>query len=134
MAHPTKFRLKQPKSSTPRFYPAVLYWTIHISSYLGLTKLIQQLHQMILLSRYIFILSSITFYHCTVSYFVVKIVLTWEKNCSSDRENLLKLEAEGRDICKNFEISRTTYSNSERSEQILVTECFFNLFLEVSQI
>ena len=32
-------------------------------------------------------------------------------------------------ICKNFEISRTIYSNSERSEQFLVTECFFNLFL-----
>ena len=34
-------------------------------------------------------------------------------------------------ICK---ITRTIYSNSERSEQFLVTECFFNLFLEVSQI
>ena len=37
-------------------------------------------------------------------------------------------------ICKNFEITWTIYSNSERSEQFLVTECFFNLFLEVSQI
>ena len=35
-------------------------------------------------------------------------------------------------ICKIFEITRTIYSNSERSEQ-LVTECFFNLFPEVSQ-
>ena len=26
------------------------------------------------------------------------------------------------------------YSNSERSEQFLLTECFFNLFLEVSHI
>ena len=45
-------------------------------------------------------------------YFVTKIVLTdatVRKNCSS----------------------RTIYSNSERSEQFLVTECFFNLFLEV---
>ena len=36
---------------------------------------------------------------------------------------------------KNYkisEITRTIYSNSERSEQFLVTECFFNLFLEVS--
>ena len=41
------------------------------------------------------------------------------KNCSSDREKLLKFEAEGR----------------ERSAQFLVTECFFfNLFPEVSQI
>ena len=37
-------------------------------------------------------------------------------------------------ICKNFEITRTIYSNSERSEELLVTECFFNLFLEVSHI
>ena len=37
-------------------------------------------------------------------------------------------------ICKIFEITRTIYSNSERSQQFLVTECFFNLFLEVSQI
>jgi hypothetical protein len=27
---------------------------------------------------------------------------------------------------------RATYSNSERSEQFLVTECFFDLFLDVS--
>ena len=33
-----------------------------------------------------------------------------------------------------FKIIRTIYSNSERSEQFLVTECVFNLFLEVSQI
>ena len=32
-------------------------------------------------------------------------------------------------ICKMFEITRTIYSNSERSEQFLVTECFFYLFL-----
>ena len=37
-------------------------------------------------------------------------------------------------ICNVFEITRAIYSNSERSEQFLVTECFFNLFLEVSQI
>ena len=30
-----------------------------------------------------------------------------------------------------FEITRTIYLNSERSEQFLVIECFFNLFLEV---
>ena len=37
-------------------------------------------------------------------------------------------------FCKIFEITRTIYSNSERSEQLLVTECFFNLFLDVSHI
>ena len=35
-------------------------------------------------------------------------------NCFSDRE-----------ICKIFEIIGTIYSNSERSKQFLVTECFF---------
>ena len=59
---------------------------------------------------------------------------TVRKNCSSDREKLLQFEAEGREFFKNFEITWTIYSNSERSEQFLVTECFFNLFLEVSQI
>ena len=45
------------------------------------------------------------------------------KNCSSDREKLLKFEAEGREFAKIFEITRTIYSNSKRSEQSLVTEC-----------
>ena len=31
-----------------------------------------------------------------------------------------------------FEITRTIYSNSERSEQFLVTECFFNLRFLIS--
>ena len=31
-------------------------------------------------------------------------------------------------------ITRTIYSNNERSEQFLVTKCFFNFFLEVSHI
>ena len=48
------------------------------------------------------------------------------KKCSSDREKLLKFEAEGPRICKNFEITRTIYSNSDRSEQFLVTEYFFS--------
>jgi len=49
-----------------------------------------------------------------------------------DREKLLKFKAKGREFAKHFEITRTIYSNSERSEQFMVTECFFNLFLEVS--
>ena len=56
------------------------------------------------------------------------------KNCFSDLEKLLKFEAEGREFENFFEITRTIYSNSERSEQLLVKECFFNLFLEVSHI
>jgi hypothetical protein len=49
---------------------------------------------------------------------------------------VIEKNAEGRRlrICKFIEITRTMFSNSERSEQFLVTECFFNLFLEVSHI
>ena len=43
------------------------------------------------------------------------------KNCSSDREKLLKFKAEGREFVFFFEITRTIYSNSERPEQFLVT-------------
>ena len=50
------------------------------------------------------------------------------QNCSE-----LLWEKNGLDFCKIFEITRTSYSNCERSEQFLVTECFLNLFLEVSQ-
>ena len=35
---------------------------------------------------------------------------------------------------KIFEITRTIFSNSGRSEQFLVTECFLKLFLEISHI
>ena len=49
------------------------------------------------------------------------------KKCSSDQE---KLQPQ---ICKIFEITRTIYSNSERLEQFLVTECLFNLFLAVGK-
>ena len=41
---------------------------------------------------------------------------TVRKNGSSDWEKLI------------FEIIRTIFPNSERSEQVFVTECFFNLF------
>ena len=45
------------------------------------------------------------------------------KNCSSDREKNLKFKAEGQE----FKITRTISSNSERSEQFLVTECFLTV-------
>ena len=48
--------------------------------------------------------------------------------------NLKRFEAVGQEFAKNFEITGTIYSNSESSEQFLVTEFFFNFFLEVSQI
>ena len=44
---------------------------------------------------------------------------TERKNYSSDREKLWKFEAEGREFAKKI------YSNSDMSEQLLVTECFF---------
>ena len=49
------------------------------------------------------------------------------KNCFSDQEKLLKFGVGGRPrICNIFEITRTIYSNSERSEQFLLTEYVFN--------
>ena len=39
------------------------------------------------------------------------------KECSSDRGKLLKFEAEGREFAKNFEITRTIYSNSAMEGQ-----------------
>ena len=54
------------------------------------------------------------------------------KNCSSDQEKTFEIRGRRPRICKIFEITRTIYSNSERSEQFLVTEWFFNLFLKVS--
>ena len=54
-----------------------------------------------------------------------KIVLVIEKNFWNSR---LKPE----NLQKFWDYSRTICSNSERSEQFLVTECCFNLFLEVS--
>jgi hypothetical protein len=63
--------------------------------------------------------------------------LLWEKKCFSDREKRLKFEAEGQEFAKflrSLEQFIQTVHCSERSEQFLVTECFFNLFLEVSHI
>ena len=64
-------------------------------------------------------------------YFVPEILLTSYENKILDFE---KFKAEGPRIWKTFEITRTIYSNGERSEQFLVKECFLNLFLEVSHI
>ena len=60
-------------------------------------------------------------------YFVTKIFLTY-----CEKKNvLLKFEAEDREFAV-LEITRAIYSNREKSEQFLITECFFNLFLDVS--
>ena len=59
---------------------------------------------------------------------------TLTKNCSSDQKKLLKFETEGREFAKFLRSIEQFIQTVERSEQFLVTECFFNLFLEVSQI
>ena len=50
---------------------------------------------------------------------------TERKNCSSDREKLLKFEAEGGEFV-NF-LRPLIYSNNKKSEQFLVTECIFKI-------
>jgi hypothetical protein len=68
-------------------------------------------------------------------YFVTKIVFTYcEKKMFYWSRKTFEIRGWRPRICKIFEITRTIFSNSERSEQFLVTECFFNLFLEVSHI
>ena len=51
------------------------------------------------------------------------------KKCSSDQEKLLKFEAEGQEFAKFLRSLEQTSSNSERSEQFLVTECLFFSFV-----
>ena len=61
--------------------------------------------------------------------------LLLEKKCYSKGEKILKFEAENLQTFRNHYLCRTIYSNSERSEQVLViVECLFNLLLEVCQI
>ena len=50
---------------------------------------------------------------------------TVRENCSSDWEKLLKFKAGGWEFAKILRSHRTICLNSERSEQFLVTECFF---------
>ena len=55
-------------------------------------------------------------------YFVTKIVQTYcEKNCSSD----IGCSRPKAEYLQIFDITRRIYSNSEMSEEFLVTECFF---------
>ena len=49
--------------------------------------------------------------------------------CYQSQKNV-KFSAFSLEFQKSFSITRTIYSNSERSEQFLVTEGFLNLFLE----
>ena len=56
--------------------------------------------------------------------------LLWEKMFQWSRKTFEIWGWRSR-ICKFSVITRTNYSNSEWTEQFLVTECFFNLFLEI---
>ena len=68
-------------------------------------------------------------------YFVNKIFLIYcEKICSSDREKLLKFQAEGQEFSKIQRSLEQFYQTVKGQNNFLVTECFFDLFLEVSQI
>ena len=70
----------------------------------------------------------------------LKDLVFWYQNCSDLLWEKIVLAIEKKfwnwgwrlRIFKTFEITRTAYSNSERSEQFLAIECFFSLFLEVS--
>ena len=59
-----------------------------------------------------------------------KIVLTARKNCSNDQEKLWNLRLKAaeniQNVCDQY---RTIYLNSEREEQFLKQNDFFNLFL-----
>ena len=69
-------------------------------------------------------------------YFVTKIVMTYceKKNCSSDREKLLKFEAEGQELAKFLRSLEQFIQTVKGLNNFLVTERFFNFFLEVSLI
>ena len=56
------------------------------------------------------------------------------KNCSSDQEKLLKFEAEGREFAKFLRSLEQFIQTVKGQNNFLVTECFFNLFPEVSHI
>ena len=56
------------------------------------------------------------------------------KKYSSDRDKLLKFETEGRESAKFLRSLEQFIQTVKGQKQFLVTECFFNLFLEVCQI
>ena len=71
-------------------------------------------------------------------YFVTKIVLTYSEKklfYLVIEKNFWNSRFEGRDFAKILRsITRTIYSKSERSEQFLVTDCFFNSFLRSNKL
>ena len=55
------------------------------------------------------------------------------QNCSGDREKLLKFEAESQKFAAILR-SLEQFIWTGKSQNIFETECFFNLFLEISKI
>ena len=55
---------------------------------------------------------------------------TVRKNCSIDWEKLLKFEAEGQEFPKILRSLEQIIQTVKGQNNFLVTECFFNLFLE----
>ena len=69
----------------------------------------------------VFLVSQKLFYWfiINIGIFLRKLICpTVRKNCSSDREKLLKFGGWRPRICKIFKVTWTIYSNSERSEQV----------------
>ena len=56
------------------------------------------------------------------------------KKCSSDREKLLKFEAEGQEFAKFLRPLEQFIQTVKGQNNFWVTEYFFNLFLEISHI
>ena len=52
-------------------------------------------------------------------YFVLKIVQTYCEKNYSGWKNSWKVEPDGHEFCKSFQIARTIYSNCEMSEQFV---------------
>ena len=56
------------------------------------------------------------------------------ENSSKDLEKRLKFEAEDQEFAKILNITRIIYIQTVKGMSSLETECFFHLFLEISQI
>ena len=56
------------------------------------------------------------------------------KNCSSDREKLLKFKLEGQEFTNILQSLEPFIQTAKGQLQFFGTEWFFNFFLEVSQI
>ena len=69
--------------------------------------------------------------HCSIGILLPKLFWpTVGKNCSSDREKILKFEVEGREFAKIISPSLEQFIQTVKGQNNF---CFFNLFLEVSK-